>query len=161
MTDVFLVALILLPMVLAYFLKSNASTAFLALCGGFTVLTLSGSDIEQLVGKTRITSLTSNNIDLALLAVPLLVTLLLTYRSVTSKNKRYFQTAPALCSGALLAIVAGPMLSDSLAINFSDSPLWKDLQNAQTYIVAIGLLSSLILTWSGHVGHSHHSKKHK
>ncbi len=158
MTDVFLVILVLLPAILAFLLKSNASLGFLSLCGGFALITLSGSDIEHLVGKTRITSLTSNNVDLALLAVPLLFSLLLTYRSVTSKKRRYLQTIPALCAGGLLAIVAGPMFSDALQINLSDSPLWKDLQSAQAYIVGVGLFFSLILSWGK--GFSH-SKKHK
>jgi hypothetical protein len=158
MTDVFLVVLVLLPTVLAFLLKSNASLAFLSLCGGFALVTLSGSDIQHLVGKTRITSLTSNNVDLALLVVPLLFSLLLTFRSVSSKNRRYFQTIPALCAGGLLAIVAGPMFSDALQTNFSDSQLWKGLQDAQTYIVAAGLLSSLLLGWSA--GSPRH-KKHK
>ena len=158
MSDVFLVVLVLLPAVLAYLLKSNASLAFLSLCGGFALITLSGSDIEHLVGKTKITSLTSNNVDLALLAVPLLFSLLFTYRSVTAKNRRFFQTVPALCAGALLAIVAGPMFSDALQMNFSDSQTWKYLQDAQTYIVGIGLLCSLALSWSR--GSKHH-KKHK
>ena len=159
MTEVFLAILILLPVVMTYMLKSNAAASFLALCGGFTLLTLSGSDIEQLVGKTKITSLTSNNVDIALLALPLLLTLFLTYRSVNSKNRRYFQLLPALCAGGLLAVVASPMLGGSLSVDFSHSAVWKDLQNSQTYIVAAGLITSLFLIWSG--GRGHHSKKHK
>ena len=160
MTEVFLAILILLPVVLTFLLKSNAAAAFLALCGGFTLFTLSGSDIEQLVGKTRITSLTSNNVDLALLAVPLLVTLILTYKSVSSKRRRWLQLLPALCAGGLLAIVAGPMLNSALSTDFTKSQSWNDLQDAQTYIVAAGLISSLLLLWSG--GHAHsRSKKHK
>jgi hypothetical protein len=159
MTEVFLAILILLPLALTYLLKSNAAAAFLALCGGFTLFTLSGSDIEQLVGKTQITSLTSNNIDLALLAIPLLVTLFLTYKSAGSKNRRYFQLVPALCAGTLLAIVAGPMFNSALSTDFTELQAWKDLQNVQTYAVAAGLVSSLLLLWSG--GHSRHSKKHK
>lgn len=160
MTDVYLAVLVFLPVALTYFLKSNAAVSFLALCGGFTLFTLSGSDIEQLVGKTKITSLTSNNVDLALLALPLLLTLVLTYKSVTSKNRRYFQLAPALCAGALLAIVAAPMLSDLLSTNFSQAPLWKTLHNGQTVITAAGLTASLLLIWTA--GRSHgHSKKHK
>jgi hypothetical protein len=160
MSDALLVVLVLLPPVLAFLLKSNASLSFLALCGGFALITLSGSDIQHLVGKTRITSLTSNNVDLALLVVPLLFSLLLTYRSVTSKNRRYFQTIPALCAGGLLAIVAGPMFGSALQADISDSPLWKSLQDAQTYVVGAGLLFSLVLTWSAKLSHSK-PKKHK
>ncbi len=159
MTEVFLTILVLLPVVLTFILKSNAAAAFLALCGGFTLFTLSGSDIEQLVGKTRITSLTSNNVDLVLLAAPLLITLFLTYKSVTSKNRRFLQLVPALCAGGLLAIVAGPMLNSALSTDFTKAQAWKSLQDAQTYVVAAGLVSSLLLLWSG--GRGHRSKKHK
>lgn len=159
MTEVFLIILVLLPAVLTFLLKSNAAAAFLALCGGFTLLTLSGSDIEHLVGKTRITSLTSNNVDVVLLALPLLLTLIFTYHSATHKKRRYLQLIPALCAGGLLAVIAGPMLSSALSTDFSSSPMWKDLHSAQTYIVAAGLLASLLLIWAA--GLTHHSKKHK
>ncbi|HET6863826.1 MAG TPA: hypothetical protein VFH37_01310 [Candidatus Saccharimonadales bacterium] len=159
MTDVYLAILIFLPAALTYLLKSNASAAFLALCGGFSLFTLSGSDIQHLVGKTRITSLTSNDVDLALLVLPLLLTLFLTYRGVTAKRRRYLELVPALCAGGFLAIVGGPMLNSALSTNFSHSQAWQDLQTAQTYIVAVGLTSSLLLFWAGTRGH--HSKKHK
>jgi hypothetical protein len=160
MADVLLVVLVLLPAVLTFFLRSNAALAFLALCGGFAAITLSGSDIQHLIGQTKITSLTSNNVDLALLVVPLLFTLLFTYRSVSSKNGRYFSIIPALCAGGLLAIVAAPMFSDALQINVTASKFWHDLQNAQSYIVGIGLLASLLLIWTGGFKPGH-SKKHK
>jgi hypothetical protein len=162
MTEVLLAVLILLPAVLTFLLKSNAAMGFLALSGGFAAITLSGSDIQHLIGQTKITSLTSNNVDLALLLVPLLGTLVFTYKSVTSKNGRYFSIVPALCAGGLLAVVAAPMLSDALQTNVTDSKFWHDLQNTQSYVVGIGLLTSLLLVWAGGFGHGRpHGKKHK
>ena len=162
MADVLLAILILLPAVLAYFLKSNAAIGFLALCGGFAAITLSGSDIQHLIGQTKITSLTSNNVDLALLVVPLLFTLVFTYRSVSSKGGRYFSVIPALCAGGLLAIVAAPMFSSALQTNVTDSMFWKDLKDLQPYVVAIGLIISLLLVWTGGSKHGRsHGKKHK
>ncbi|MGH7156914.1 MAG: hypothetical protein ACREGG_02285 [Candidatus Saccharimonadales bacterium] len=161
MADALLAVLILTPVVLAYLLKSNAAVAFLALCGGFAVITLSGSDIEHLFGKTKITSLTSNDIDLILLVLPLLLTLLLTFKAVTAKGQRLFHAVPALCAGALLAIVAGPMFSQALSTNFSNSQAWRDLQDIQSYVVGAGLLFSLLLIWSGNFLSSHPHKKHK
>ncbi len=162
MSDVLLIILILLPAVLTFILKSNAALAFLALCGGFAAITLSGSDIQHLIGQTKITSLTSNNVDLALLVIPLLFTLLFTYRSVASKNGRYFSVIPALCAGGLLAVVAAPMFSSALQINVTGSSFWNNLKNLQSYIVAGGLFTSLLLVWTAGLGHSRgHSKKHK
>ncbi|MBX4201483.1 hypothetical protein KW803_01115 [Candidatus Saccharibacteria bacterium] len=161
MAEALLAVLILFPVAVTFFLKSNAAVAFLALCGGFTAITLSGSDIEQLVGQTKITSLTSNNVDLALLIVPLLLTLIFTYKSASSKNVRWFSLIPAICAGGLLAIVAAPMASDVLNLNVTESELWKKLKDIQPYVVGIGLLASLLLVWTGGFGHGRHSKKHK
>jgi hypothetical protein len=162
MTDALLAVLVLLPAALTYFLKSDAALAFLALCGGFAATTLSGSDIEHLVGQTKVTSLTSNNIELTLLVLPLLLTLLFTIRSVSGKGRRYLSLIPALCAGGLLAIVAAPMFSDVLNASVTDSQFWSKLKDAQSYIVGIGLLSSLVLLWSrGFAPGRAHGKKHK
>ena len=161
MANALLAVLILLPVVITFFLKSNAAVAFLALCGGFTAITLSGSDIQQLVGQTKITSLTSNNVDLALLVIPLLLTLIFTYKSSKSKNNRIFSLIPALCAGGLLAIIAAPMFSDAIQINITDQKIWMSLKDAQPYVVATGLISSLLLVWTGGLGRGRHAKKHK
>lgn len=163
MSEPLLAVLVFLPAVLTYLLKSNAALAFLALCGGFSVITLSGSDIEHLFGKTKITSLTSNDIDLILLLAPLLLTLLFTFRAVPSGRARILHLLPALGAGALLAIVAGPMLSDiTNSSDVSQLAAWKSLQNAQSWIVGAGLLISLLLLWAGSfIQTKSHSKKHK
>lgn len=162
MDNVLLAVLVFLPVGLAYFLKSNAALGFLALCGGFAVTTLSGSDIEHLVGQTRITSLTSNDIDLLLLLVPLLVTLFVTYRKAGGKNMRYFNLVPAACAGGLLAIVAGPMFSDSLNTNITGLQTWQNLANIQSYIISVGFIFSLLQIWfAGSKLSKDHHKKHK
>lgn len=162
MADALLATLILLPAVLAFLLKSNAAISFLALCGGFATVTISGGDIKHLIGQTQITSLTSNDISLILLIVPLLLTLLLTFRAMTSRNQRILQIIPALCAGGLLAVIAAPIFSDSLNTNLADSPIWKNMRDAQSYIVGAGLLSSLLLIWSSAFSRSKHlGKKHK
>lgn len=162
MPQALIAVLVLLPAVLAYILRSNAALSFLALCGGFAVITLSGSDIEQLFGKTKITSLTSNDVDVFLLLAPLLITLLLTLRAVSTTWLRITQLVPALCAGALVAIIAGPMFSSAVNSDVAKLAVWKDLKNAQSYIVGAGLLSSLLLVWGGgFINAKSHRKKHK
>jgi hypothetical protein len=161
MTEVLLAVLVFLPVVLTYLLKSNAAQAFLAMCGGFAAITLSGSDIQQLVGKTKITSLTSNDVDLILLLAPLLLTLLLTFKTVTSKKLRMVHILPALCAGGLLAVIAGPMLSDLVNSDISKLAVWKNLQSAESWIVGAGLLISLLLIWTSGFSHAKSHKKHK
>jgi hypothetical protein len=161
MSEVLLAVLVFLPVVLTYLLKSNAALAFLTLCGGFSVITLSGSDIEHLFGKTKITSLTSNDIDLILLLAPLILTLLLTFRAVLSNKLRIVHLIPAVCAGALLATVAGPMLSDVVNSDISKLTAWKSLQDAQSWVVGAGLLVSLLLIWTSGFSHAKSHKKHK
>lgn len=162
MSQALLAVLVLLPPMLTFILKSNAAQVFLALCGGFAVITLSGSDIEHLFGKTKITSLTSNDVDLILLLAPLFLTLLFTFRAITAQKLRFAHLVPALCAGGLLAIVAGPMLSDLVNNDIAQLTTWKDLQKAESWIVGAGLLSSLFLLWtSGFMHAKSHSKKHK
>ena len=162
MAEALLAVLVLLPAAITYLLKSNAALGFLALCGGFSVITLSGSDVQHLIGQTKITSLTSNDVDLILLLAPLLLTLLFTFRAVSNKRQSLLQIIPALLAGALLATVAGPMFNDIVNTNFSSLESWKWLQNAQSWIVGGGLLSSLLLLWASGFTHAKsHGKKHK
>ena len=99
--------------------------------------------------------------DLALLLIPLLLTLLLTFRTVGTRNQKIVQLVPALCAGGLLAVVAAPMLNGALNIDITRSPFWKDLQNIESYIVGLGLLASLLLVWGAGFGHAKSHKKHK
>jgi hypothetical protein len=162
MAEALLAVLIFLPAALVFLLRSDAALAFLSLCGGFAVITLSGSDIEHLVGQTKITSLTSNDVDLILLLAPALLTLIFTFRAVSSKRLRFVHLLPALAAGALLAIIAGPMMSSVVGSDVSKLTIWKDLKNAQSYIVSVGLVISLLLIWSGGFMHAKsHGKKHK
>jgi hypothetical protein len=164
MDEALLAVLALLPAVLSYLLKSNAALSFLALCGGFAAITISGSDVQHLIGKTKITSLSSNDIDIILLIAPLILTLFFTIRSVTSAKLRLVHLVPALCAGGMLAIIAGPMLSDVVNSDISKLTFWKDLQNLESWIVGAGLMASLLLVWSSGFTHakSHsHGKKHK
>lgn len=161
MADALLITLILVPAALTFLLRSNAALSFLALCGGFTAITLSGSDIEHLFGETRITSLTSNDVDLILLGLPLILTLFFTFKAVSGKHLRILHLVPALCAGGLLAIVAAPMFNQAVQTNVTGSQFWKDLQNIQSYVVGVGLLSSLLLIWTGGFKHARSHRKHK
>jgi len=160
MPEALLATLVLLPVIMAFFFKSNAALSFLALCGGFTVITLSSSDIDHLFGKTRITSLTSNDVDLILLVLPLLLTLLFTFKSVQITRTRVLHMIPALCAGTLLAIVAAPMFDEALNTSFVNIQAWKTMQDIQAYVIAIGLLFSLLLIWGSGFSHAKSHKKH-
>jgi hypothetical protein len=54
------------------------------------------------------------------------------------------------------------MFSSAVGSDVAKLTAWKDLKTAQSYIVGAGLLSSLLLIWSGGFIHAKsHGKKHK
>lgn len=160
MADVILIALVAAPAVIAILLKSNAALSFLSLCAGFAVISFASNDLENLTGQLNF-SINSGTLNLAVLALPLLLTLLLTRRSFSGNPKLILNSVVALCAGGLLALVGIPLLSESVRTNFADSELWKNLQKIQSSVIGVGAFLSLLLIWFNSSKKSKVSKKHK
>ncbi len=158
MPDLVLALLVFLPLVITFLLKSNAAVAFLALCGGFVIISFTNIDIQDLT-KNLSFQLTSSTFNLILLITPFLLTLLLARKAYSGQLRTVLQCAAALCGGALLAILAIPLLSESARLNFADSAGWDALQKIQTPVIAAGVIVSLVLVWFGK--QKHPNKKHK
>jgi hypothetical protein len=161
MADVILAVFVLTPLVLAFLLKSNAASSFLALCAGFTVISFAGVDLKNLTGQLNF-SVNSGILNLVLLILPLIFTLLFTKGSVKSGFGRIIHLGIALCAGGLLALVGVPLLSESVRANFASSKLWEDLQNIQAGIIGAGVFLSLVAVWAKALKKSKlKDKKHK
>jgi cytochrome bd-type quinol oxidase subunit 2 len=160
MANFVLAALLFAPFVLTFLLKSNAALSFLALCVGFVLSTSVIGDLKQLLSEINLTA-TESTLALIILIAPTLVTLLLTRKSSAHKVTFWLQLVAALAVGGLLALLAGPVISDSSSLDISSSTYFKDLQSAQTAIVGIGATFSLLLVWSTHLKHPKLKKKHK
>ncbi len=150
MADVILAALVLGPVVLTFLLKSNAALSFLALCAGFVVICFAGADLKNLTGQLNF-KINSSTVNLIVLSVPLVLTLLLTRRTFSGGAARIFHLAVALCTGALLALLAVPLLGGSIRANFAHSNLWSDLRNIQSPAIGAGVFLSLIMVWSKNI----------
>jgi hypothetical protein len=159
MTDALLAAIIAAPLILAWLFKSNGALAFLTLAGAFTLITLCSAELQDLTGHLDI-QIDANTLNLAVLGVPLLITLLLTRRTFSDikKFKSVLYLAAALCAGGLLALVSVPLLNASIRTDFAGSTGWANLQKIQVPIVAAGFLLSLLLVW---MQKQPHAKKHK
>ena len=156
MPDIALAVLIFGPLVLTYFLKSNAALGFLALCAGFVLSTSVIGNLKHLLSETNL-SVTNDTLGLILLLVPLVGTLLLTRRTHSKGVGLLLQLAAALAAGGLLALSAGPLLATSSQFNVTSSSFWMDLQNIQAGIIGVGAFISLVLIW---FASSKHPKKH-
>lgn len=160
MSELILAALILTPLVLTYLLRSNAALGFLALCTGFSAATYaSGSTqhwLDHLAASGQL--LSTNAVNLIMIAVPLILTLLLTRKHI-KRSGFPAQAIPALAAGGLLALTTAPLLSDWINVDFSSVSFWNQLQKQEAIIVDVGALTSLILVWM--TNSKRHSKKHK
>ena len=157
MPDAILATIILTPLALTFFLKSNAALAYLALCGSFVLISFAGSDIKDLTGTLKL-QIDSGTANLAILIFPFLLTLLLANKAFSGKGMFLAQLAAALLAGAFLALVGVPLLNEASRTDFSGSWTWENLQKAQTPVIVAGVSWSLLLVWFGGFKHA---KKHK
>jgi small-conductance mechanosensitive channel len=157
MTDIILGALIALPILLAFFLKSNAGVMFLSICAGYVLTSMASFDIQTNVAHLGYW-VSGNNLNLILLAVPLFLTALLARHGGTTGIKMYLNLAVAVCAGGLLALLAarstGYLLNTTLT-----GPFWDNLLKYTWIVVTAGALLSLLQVWMGHPKHK--DKKHK
>jgi hypothetical protein len=161
MADVILAAFILVPVILTFFLKSNAAQSFLALCAGFVIISFASTDLKSLTGQLNF-SIDSGILNLVILVLPLLLTLLFTHGKAKNGFGRIMQLIIAVCAGGLLALVGIPLMSGLVNADFAGSELWKNLQNIQAPLVGAGVFLSLVMVWSKALKKSNlKDKKHK
>lgn len=156
MADIALGVLIFAPLVITYFLKSNAALSFLVLCASYVLNVSVIGDLKHLLSETNL-SLTNETIGLTLIFLPLVITLLLSRRSTSHDLMLFWQLIAALALGGLLALSVGPLLASSGQFDVTSSKFWNGLNSVQAWIIGGGALLSLVLTWFGGIKHA---KKH-
>lgn len=147
MPNVVLAILILAPVAITYFLKSNAALSFLALCSGFVLSTSVVGDLKHLLSETNL-SVANDTLGAILVAAPFLITLLLCRHNTGKGIMLWGQLIAALAAGGLLALSLGPLLS-STQFNVLDSSFWNQLQKIQAATIGVGAIVSLFLVWLG------------
>jgi hypothetical protein len=155
MTEAVLAALIISPVLLTYFLKSNAALGFLALCAGFVLSTSVIGELKQLLSQMNL-SVTNSTLAITLLVLPLGITLLITKRANIKGFKRWLQLLVALLGGGLLALSVAPLINAGW-FDLSDSAIWDNLLKIQAGVVGAGAFLSFVLVW---IGSKSNAKKH-
>lgn len=156
MPDVILALLVFGPLVVTYFLKSNAALSFLALCVGFVMSTSIVGDLKHLLSETNL-SVTNDTLAAILIALPFLLTLLLSRHGHARGPFFVAQLAAALAGGGLLALSIGPLLTSSSQFNITSGGAWNNLTKIQASVIGIGGALSLVLIW---LTNFRHSRKH-
>lgn len=165
---VILVSIVLIPIVVLIVLRVNAALVFLSLCLGSVLTTFLGPDVNDLFGL--MSSHTSKGLtvsqttgQLALLAIPVIITILFMIKSVPRGLKLALNLFPAIGVGLLAALLVVPLLPPTLSSHIMSSSSWQQAQQARDLIVGASALLCLFALLSLRPKHNHdekHGKKH-
>lgn len=126
-------------------LRTNTAISLLALCAGSVLLSSSGDNMS-LVASSLTSGLDSstNVIRIVLLFVPLLVCAI-ALRKQLKKTQLPLAFIPAIAIAMLSVIFVAPELSESVQASISETDVWKLLIQYQEFIIAFGLVASILL----------------
>jgi hypothetical protein len=157
--------LVLIPVAVAMLLRVNGAVLFMSLCVGEVLVQYvandTGSFVTTFAGHGS--GINSSTIRLALLLAPPILTSIFMFHSVRGGIKLIFNIFPAIGVGLLTALLVKPLLSQSFQHTLERSSLWHQFSQAQTLVVSISALFSLLFLWLQRHGsgeRSHTSKKH-
>lgn len=131
---IIIAAIAIVPVVLLFIFRINAAVAYLSLCLGNILVTYL-SDDSKLKLSAASSKVTSGNLKLLLLLLPLAVTMVLLLRSV-KKSYMLLNIIPALGASFLAVLLVVPLLSTHTATTVMQSALWHQIQRYQELLVA-------------------------
>jgi hypothetical protein len=165
--DLTLAAIVLVPAIVLMVLRINAALVFLSLCLGNVLVQFVASDASTWLttfssshGQVTVAA-THNNIKIALLLLPAVLTAIFMIRTVSSTPKVVLNVLPAIGVGLLAALLVVPLLASNLSHNIIASSLWWNAQQAENVIIAGSAVVCLVILWMQRPksGGGHKSKK--
>ncbi len=148
---IILIAMLAAPVVVIMALRINAAQIFLSLCLGNVLVQFIGQDAGVILSSAsaRTPGMPTNQsyVNLALLLLPVILTMLIMIHSVRGGAKLAYNLLPAIGVGLLLTLLAVPLLSAGLTGSITATSLWRELQNLQTLILSISTLLCLLFMW--------------
>ncbi len=162
-SNIILIALLIAPVLLLMILRINAAMVFLSLCLGSVLVQFVGPDAATIVSSTSAHSNavpppSLQYVNLVLLLLPVVLTTLIMIRSIKGHGRLLFNLLPAAGVGALVALLAVPLMSAGLTGSITHLPLWTELQNLQTLIISVSTLLALLFLWMQRPKASHGDK---
>jgi hypothetical protein len=161
---ILLSVLVLTPVIVAVVLRVNAAFLFMSLCVGEVLVQYMSGDASSLfstLSSSNSDQIASSTIKLVLLLIPPVLTTLFMFHSVRGGTKAIINILPAIGAGLLTALLVKPLLSPTFQHTLEHSSLWHQISQAQTLVVGVGaLLSLLFLCLQRQRPHEHGVKHH-
>lgn len=149
-----------IPAAVILLLASNGALVFLALCEGLIIDQTLGNDAIEAFKAffPRAGSVQESTLHLILLLLPAALTIVFLRRQMEGA-KSLFNIAPAVLTGATVALLAVPLLPGGIQADITKTWLWSSMEPFEGVIIGTGALISLLLIWTGHK--KRHHRKHK
>lgn len=148
---IILVGLLAVPALVLMILRINASLVFLSLCLGSVLVQFVGPDAAtmaaSLSAQRQGTPPSQFIVNLALLLLPVVLTAVIMIRSIKGHGKLLFNLFPSLGVGALLTLLAIPLLSVGMTSQLTTLPLWHKLESFETLIISANTILALLFLW--------------
>jgi hypothetical protein len=145
---VLIAILVAVPILLLTVLRINAAIVFLSLCVGSVLVRFVGYDAQSFMGLfTANKTVSDTYVSLGLLLVPVVFTMLVMIGTARGKLRSVFNILPAIAVGVVWLMLAEPLFSPGLRGTMEGTSTWGQLQHAQSLVVGVSTLISLLFLW--------------
>lgn len=151
-------AIIIVPVLLALIFRVNAVFIFISVCAGYFLQFALSDDVDLAVATVIRGSNSIIIAKLALLVLPLLVTLFVLRKTVGKSV--LFQIIPLLFSGMLLATLVLPLSPVEFADNIYNSQFGTNIKRSQDLVITAAVVSNMALLWMLFKHKNTHGKHH-
>lgn len=147
--------------VLLFLLRTNTGIVFLALCAGTLLLSATGTDASLFASSLSSGLAVSTDLArIALLVLPAISTAVFMRKQIP-KHKLVFAAVPAVATALLSALLVVPLLSHGLQNRVGHTDVWSLLTQYQSFIVAAGVVASIVTIAFTVTKPDHGKSKHK
>ena len=161
MANAIIIGILIGPAVLLTILRANAAATFLSVCLGAVLLKFLSNDVTSLASVFTAPGSTTGHVPLrlALLLLPVVLTMLFTIRSVAG-GRLLINFVAAVAVGFLLFLLVQPFFSAGLNGTLATSKFLPLVHQFQASVIAVGALVTMPLLLrrpqAQHDGKKHH-----
>ncbi|HET8991786.1 MAG TPA: hypothetical protein VFN31_02000 [Candidatus Saccharimonadales bacterium] len=163
-SELVLATIVLVPAIILFWFRINASIVFLSLCLGSVLMQFVSPDAHQFLALfsahvPKGVDAGSSSIKIFLLLLPPVLSAVMMLKTVKGSNK-YLNVLPALGVGILAALLLTPLLSSHLSNSIISSKAWTPLKTNQGAIVGVSSIVCLVTLWIQGPKSTHEKSKH-
>ncbi len=151
-------AVVLVPFLLVFFLRTNAAILFFVLCGASTLQTYLDKDVSSFAAAL-LPGRNTQVVAIALFVLPFIVAAI-AFRKSLSGAQLIFHLILALLVGGSLVFIGPQFLPQGVVGTIHHSDLYRVLQPFTSLVIASAFLMSTVFLWLTHPRHQKGKKHH-